>query len=154
MPFGLIATIIGALASLIGGLIVSSVTIQNLIRTLFHIEETKTSYSERLAELTTNLTKASREVDLILGELAQVAKSRESAVTKLESDLSGLESREKELKEKIEALQKVPIPVAEHFTKLLASGEKKSARRDYLLFGAGVLVTTFIAIVIQILTGR
>lgn len=154
MPLDIIASILGALASLAAGGLASSEIIQTLIRKIFHIEAPKKPYSQRLSELTTNLTKASREVDSILGELALVARSRESAVTKLESDLATLEAREKELKDKIEVLQKVPIPVAEHFAKLLESGEKRSARRDYVLFGAGVLVTTFIAIVIQIFTGR
>jgi len=61
------------------------------------------------------LTKASKEVDSVLGELAQVARNREVAVRKLEVDLGALEGREKELKEKIEALEKTPLPVAEHF---------------------------------------
>jgi len=154
MSLDIIATIIGALASLLAGGLASSKIIQKFIQTFFHIEAPQKPYSERLGELTSNLTKASREVDSILGELAQVARSRESAVVKLESDLSSLEAREKELKDKIEVLQKVPIPVAEHFARLLESGEKRSARRDYALFGAGVLVTTFIAIAIQLFTGR
>ncbi len=65
--------------------------------------------------------------------------------------MASLENREKELKEKIEVLEKIPIPVAEHFAKLLESGERRSVRRDYLLFGAGVLVTTVITIAIQLL---
>jgi hypothetical protein len=51
--------------------------------------------------------------------------------------LSSLEARKKELKEKIETLQKVPIPVADHFAKLIESGEKRNARRDYILFIRG-----------------
>lgn len=54
----------------------------------------------------------------ILGELAEVARSREAAVQKLETDLETLETREKELKEKIGALESTPLPVAEHFAKL------------------------------------
>ncbi len=64
-----------------------------------------------------------------------------------------LETREKELKEKIEALESTPLPVAEHFAKLLESGEKRSAKRDYVLFGAGVVVTTGVAIIIQVIAG-
>ena len=69
---------------------------------------------------------------------------------KLESELATMEGREKELKERIDALEKTPLPVAEHFAKLIESGEKRSARRDYALFGAGVLVTTVVAILIQL----
>ena len=65
-----------------------------------------------------------------------------------------MEKREKELKEKIALLQSVPIPVAEHFARLVEPGEKRNARRDYLLFMAGVIVTTIIAIVLQIGLGK
>jgi septal ring factor EnvC (AmiA/AmiB activator) len=95
------------------------------------------------------LTRASSEVDEVLRELSNVARDREAAVEKLEGDLAGLEGREKELKNKIEALQKTPLPVAEHFAKLLESRERRAARRDYLLFGAGVVVTTAIAVALQ-----
>lgn len=88
----------------------------------------------------------------MLAELSQVARSREVAVQKLEIDLVALETREKELKEKIEALESTPLPVAEYFAKLVDSGEKRSAWRDYILFGAGVVMTTVIAIIIQIVT--
>jgi hypothetical protein len=47
-------------------------------------------------------------------------------------------------------LEKTPLAVAEHFAKLVAPGEKRSAMRDYLLFGAGVVVSTAIGIVIQV----
>ena len=118
------------------------------------MEEPEKSYSERLSELTASLTKASREVDSILIELSRVAKSRESAVVTLEADLASLEAREIELKERIDVLQKVPIPAAEQFAKLLKTGEKKTARRDYVLFGAGVLTTTFAAVAIQLFARR
>ena len=128
--------------------------IQKLVPHIFGIrKEPEKSYSKRLAQLTASLTKASRDVDSLLSELAQVARSREGAVQKLETDLVTLETREKELKGKIDALESTPLPVAEHFAKLLDSGEKRRARRDYMLFGAGVLVTTMIAIIIQVVAG-
>ena len=65
-----------------------------------------------------------------------------------------MEKREKELEEKIDLLQHVPIPVAEHFARLVGPGEKRSAMRDYLLFMAGVIGTTIIAIVLQIGLGK
>ena len=108
-------------------------------------------YSERLAELTSSLKEASSEVDTILRELSEVAQKREAAVRQLESDLSVMESKERELKDRIETLARTPIPVADHFAKLLELGEKRSARRDYLLFGAGVVITTAIAIIMELI---
>ncbi len=149
MGIEVIASITAGLASLLAGGLVSSKLIQKLVRHLLGIrKEPEKPYSERLAQLTVSLTKASREVDSVLSELAQVARNREGAVQKLESDLEALEMREEDLKEKIEALENTPLPVAEHFAKLLESRENRSVRRDYMLFGAGVIVTTVVAIII------
>lgn len=133
----------------------SSETPRRIIRRLLRVPEPSgRPYGERLSELTASLTRSSAEVDLVLRELAQVARDREAAARKLETGLSGLEAREKDLKQRIEILQETPIPVAEHFAKLLQSGERRSARRDYVLFGAGVVVTTGITIAIQLFSKR
>jgi hypothetical protein len=50
-------------------------------------------------------------------------------------------------------LQNVPLPVAQEFAKLVAPAEKKSARRDYLLFVSGVVVTTVITVILKKLFG-
>jgi len=144
---GLEVLIAGASAMVAGFL---ANLVHELIRKRTHPENNDTlDYGQRLAELTTNLTKSSREVDSVLEELATVARNREKAVQTLEADLAKLEGQEKELKGRIEALENVPIPVAEHFAALMESGEKRGAKRDYILFGAGVGVTTAIALIIQ-----
>jgi len=140
----------GIVSALAGGVVASDV-VMKLARQLLGIRPPpEKPYSERLAELTASLAKSSREVDSVLAELAHVARERTDAVRKLETELGTLEGREQELKQRIDALEKTPLPVAEHFAKLIESGEKRSARRDYGLFGAGVLVTTVVAIVIQL----
>lgn len=141
-----------------GALGIVAVLVVSLVRVILERlvsqrhEKPVKSYSERLTELTASLAKATKEVDGILVELSTVAKEREATVSTLQVDLARLQKQEKELKEQVELLQKTPVPVAEHFAKLVASGERRSARRDYILFGAGVLVTTVIAIVIQLWT--
>jgi hypothetical protein len=142
-------SIIGAAASLVAG--ASTNVIWELLRNRLKRKESEKPYSERLAELTGNLLKASREVDAVLVELARVAQDRAKAVQQLEADLATMEGREKELKERVEALEKTPLAVAEHFATLVAPGERRSAVRDYLLFGAGVVVSTVIGIAIQVL---
>ena len=144
---------LAALFSLLAGGIASSDIVRQLVLKLLRKKLPRKSYSERLSELTASLTRASGEVDAVLGELSQVARDREKAANELQLSLAQLEKREKELKDRIDALQKVPIPVAEHFAKLVEPSERRSSRRDYLLFGAGVIVTTIIAIIIQIFTG-
>ncbi len=153
MGIEFLASLIGALASLAAGGLVVNETVRELVLTLLKKKAPPKPYSERLHELTDSLTRASREVDALLVELSRVADDRQKAVTVLEADLSTLEGREQELKEKIQILEKVPLPVAEHFAQLLEVGEKRSARRDYLLFGSGVVVTTLLAVIIQVLSG-
>lgn len=148
-PEFLVALISGLLSAIAGG-VASTELVRKIIYRILKKELPQKTYSERLSELTSSLTKASSEVDSVLGEMAQVAKERETSVNNLEKGLKDLEKREKELKEKIDLLQNVPIPVAEHFAKLVEPGEKRSARRDYILFMAGVIVTTIIAIILQL----
>jgi len=144
------ASILGLILSLLGAGLASTKMFQGLIRVPLKQKKPTKSYSERLTELIENLSKASREVDAVLTELARVAKERANAVQQLENDLVTMEGREKELKERIDALEKTPLVIAEHFAKLVAPSEKRSAMRDYLLFGSGVVVSTAISIVIQI----
>jgi chromosome segregation ATPase len=148
----IILPIIAAAISMIAGGLTGSVTAQKIINRLLkkRAAQTKT-YSERLTELTESLTESTHQVDTVLAELAQVAKERESTVLALEKNLLGLELREKDLQQRIEHLQQVPLPAVEHFAQLLEVGEKRSAGRDYLLFGLGVIVSTIIAIGLSLL---
>jgi septal ring factor EnvC (AmiA/AmiB activator) len=107
------------------------------------------SYSQRLAKLTQELTQASSEVDSLLAELAQVARDRENTVQELGNHLAELEQKEAQLQKRIEELQGIPIPAADHFARLVQSGEKRSAWRDYILFGAGVVVSIIVSLIID-----
>ncbi len=149
-----IVALMTTLLSTIAGGVASSSLLRKLVYRLLKKEFPKKTYSQRLSELTGNLIKASSKVDVVLREMAQVAQKREATVKELEDGLSGLEIREKELKETISLLQSVPIPVAEHFARLVEPGEKRIARRDYILFMAGVIVTTIVGIVPRIGLGK
>ncbi|MCL4273720.1 MAG: aminoacyltransferase [Anaerolineales bacterium] len=111
----------------------------------------KDNYSQKLETLLENLSKASKEVDSVLDELSTIAKEREASIAKLESGLASLEEQEKTLKKRVDELKDIPIPVAEHFASILEKGEKRSAYRDYLLFGLGVLLSTIISIVLRLI---
>lgn len=144
-----ISLFVAAVASLVAG------GIYELIRgPLSHVfgmpKKVSASYAERLSILTQKLDSASSEVDDVLREIVLVADNRQKTVEKLEKELPLLESKEQELKERITALENTPVEVAEHFAELISVGEKRGAKRDYFLFGAGVLVTTAIGITIQI----
>ncbi|MBZ5551139.1 MAG: hypothetical protein LAO21_00355 [Acidobacteriia bacterium] len=150
MSMEVMISILTAAASLAAGGVASTELFRKIIPALLKRPTQQATFSERLAQLTANLTEASREVDGVLAEMAQVSKDRAEAVMMLETDLNAMEGRERELKQRIETLEKTPLAVAEHFAKLVAPGERRSAMRDYLLFGAGVVVSTVIGIVVQI----
>jgi len=152
MGIELLATLLGALTSLIAGGLLSTALTQKFIRRALNLPEKKAaSYAERLSTLTQKLDAASGEVDDVLREIALVAENRQTTVEQLEKDLHHLETKEQEMKGRITALENTPVEVAEHFAELISAGEKRSTKRDYFLFGAGVLVTTAIGLAIQFL---
>jgi chromosome segregation ATPase len=148
----ILISLLSAVLSLLAGSIAGSRLIQRYLKRLLGKEEEAKpkSYSQRLAELTESLMKASSEVDNLLAELAQVAEDREEAVKKLESELTQMEQHEEQLQKRIEELKGIPVPVAEHFAQLIEQGEKRSAWRDYMLFGLGVVVSTVVAIILSL----
>ena len=141
---------IASLVSVIAGGLASTQVGRKLLLKLLKKEPPPKTYAERLSGLTSSLTKASGDVDAVLQEMTYVAREREQTVRALEVGLTELEKHEKELREKIQVLEKVPIPVAEHFARLVEPGQKRPSRRDYILFISGVLVTTIIAVVLQL----
>jgi len=146
MGIEILVSLLAATLSMVAGGIASSEVIQKLLRRVLKLPVPEKSYGERLGELTESLTKASRQVDEVLSELATVAKEREKNVKELEANMQLLEKRENDMKSRIEHLEKVPLPAVEHFAEIMNRGEKRSAMRDYMLFGAGVVVSTVIAI--------
>jgi predicted RNase H-like nuclease (RuvC/YqgF family) len=146
MGIEILVSLLAATLSMVAGGIASSEVIQKLLRRVLKLPVQEKGYGERLSELTESLTKASRQVDQVLSELATVAKEREKNVRELEANMQLLEKRENDMKTRIEHLEKVPLPAVEHFAEIMNRGEKRSAIRDYMLFGAGVVVSTVIAI--------
>jgi hypothetical protein len=124
-----------------------------VIRRIFGKKEAAESYSSRVSALVETLDKTSSDMDTVLAELASVAKQRSEALKTLEADLQAMEKKEAETKQRIELLASVPIPVADRFAELASVGEKRSARRDYVLFAAGVAVSTIVAIAIELVKG-
>jgi len=106
-----------------------------------------------MAALNRSLVDGSREVDRVLKEMAEVAHKREIAISELEQELKALSEREKHLQEKVTNLEKVPLPTMQYFVSEMERGEKRSTWRDYILFGAGAIVSTVIAIVLKLAFG-
>ena len=147
-----LAPVLGALISLVAGGLASSDEIRKLARYLLKIKEPLSrTYSERISALAEDLKNSSRQVDEVLEEISRVALEHEKSVRDLEGKLGELEAKEKNLKDRIESLQKVPLDALEHFKQIMDSGDQKSKKRDYFLFLAGVVVSTILAIVLKLL---
>lgn len=146
----LLATLSGLVSMALGALIFASWRRRPY---KVHARTPTKTYAERLARLTDSLRKSSADVDAVIEELSSVAQQREAAASKLESDLATLSAREQELKKRVSDLQDLPLQVAEHFAALTKATERKSERRDYMLFGLGVLVSTLLSIIFFIIQG-
>ncbi|HOD05052.1 MAG TPA: hypothetical protein PKH92_08415 [Anaerolineaceae bacterium] len=111
-----------------------------------HVE----TYGEKVSRLTESLSRSSAEVDQVLREIAVVSQERAQHVTSLEKQLEELATREKQVRERIEVLEKVPLEAVQYFEGMLDKGDKRSAWRDYMLFGLGVVVSTAISIILKL----
>ncbi|AXS41075.1 hypothetical protein [Breoghania sp. L-A4] len=148
MGWDVLAIVLGAVASLLGGGVLCSNYIQKFItRVLNHPRKVTESYATKLSSLTKQLDASSKQIDRVLFEIATVAENRQQTVEKLETELKVLEDQEQHMKFRIEALENTPLEAAAHFAALIADGEKRSKKRDYVLFGAGVLASTLVSLI-------
>ena len=156
MP-ALLIDLIAAVFSLLSGGLLASSQAQKLFKILFSRasgflhEEDELPYTAKIENLTNSMLKASQEMDQLLAEFAQTTIKRKKTMEKVEAELLALQQRHTELEMRIDQLKDVPIPVAQEFAKLTQSGETRSARRDYFLFGLGVVVSTLIAIGLKLI---
>ena len=105
---------------------------------------------EKLRSALEDLQRASNAADAVIRELTHQGAERARTVERLGQQLDELTLKETELKAKIETLEKVPLPALQHFEEVLRRGDRRSAKRDYLLFGFGALVSTIVSIIIQL----
>jgi len=110
------------------------------------IEQKQETYSDKILRLNETLSKSSKEVDNVIKEMALFGQERANSVKKLEQQLEELSMREQQAKARIQTLEKVPVEALQYFEQILEKGDKRSAWRDYKLFGLGVVVSTIIAI--------
>jgi hypothetical protein len=64
--------------------------------------------------------------------------------------LDELSKYEKELQKRAETLKKVPLPAVEYSLEMAGKGERRSAARDYILLGAGVIVGMVVTVVFSL----
>lgn len=87
------------------------------------------------------------EADELVAEMDSIAAARAAAVEQVEARLQDMAREEKATSERLEALKdmddKTKAAIADVFNQSLAEEGKRSGKRDYILFAAGV-VTPFI----------
>ncbi len=102
------------------------------------------NFSARVSRLSDSLKKSSMEIDDALKQFEAAIRQRTTRISQLEKSLQVLSTMEKQAKDRIEKLKGVSIESIKHLEAYLQQGERRSAWRDYILFGSGVVVTTII----------
>jgi hypothetical protein len=149
----IIASLVGVVLSLGIGILANLIepSIKNTVLRILGrpIEKKQETYSERILRLNEILAKSSKEVDEVIKEMARISQERAISVTKLEQQLEELTQREQEANARIQTLEKVPVEAIQYFEQVLQKGDRRSAWRDHVLFGLGVIVSTVIAIALR-----
>jgi hypothetical protein len=106
---------------------------------------------EYFRDLSLELQEKLAEVGEISQNLQWASEDWQQRYSVFESKLALLSEKEKELQAKVESLGQIPLPAMDYFKAQLDQGERSAARRDYLLFGAGILATVALSLVLKLL---
>jgi septal ring factor EnvC (AmiA/AmiB activator) len=150
-----LVSLLGGLSSLLGGAttyVIARLGKKARGRELAEKGQSAT-YRERMDKLLRDLTRASAEMDQTLVEMSMVSKERETALSELETKLQDLSGREQELQKRVDTLKQVPVPAVQYLLEATSKAERRSATRDYVLFGLGVVVSTVVTIVLKVAFG-
>ena len=108
------------------------------------------SFGAQLSDLTKRLADSSTKIDDLIDEMARVSRERESAIRTLGTELTELESREQQTRERIDALENVSISVADHLVDLMQPRENQAAKRGLVFFISGAVFSSIVTVVVQI----
>lgn len=121
------------------------------LKLIFVFEENELlSFKERFSNSISTLKSASKDVDSVIEEIAEISKEKYQTISKLEKQLEYLEKKENHLEDKISTMEKVPVESMKYFEEVLNKGEKRSAKRDYIIFLLGIIFTTIIGVLLNI----
>lgn len=113
-------------------------------------------FERRIQEITDQLQKSGSDAQALLDELAQVMEARQQQVRDAHASLLALQMEEYEVQERVAALKSVRPEAAGAITALLDESleerDKRGARRDWLIFGMGVLATAIVSLIFFLMT--
>jgi predicted transcriptional regulator len=142
LPQLLIAILIGLLFFIVENRIISRRSSQ---------AGSKATSTGDLSRMVNGLNKTSNELDKILAQIVEVAQDRSEAATNLQAQMKKLEEAEEEYLVRIEILKNEPLRVMSDLLNELQPNQIRTPRRDFMLFLAGVVVSTLVSILLGLL---
>ena len=142
LPQLLIAILIGLLFFIVENRIISRRSRQG---------GSKATSTGDLSRMVNGLNKTSNELDKILAQIVEVAQDRAEAATNLQAQMKKLEEAEEEYLVRIEILKNEPLRVMGDLLNELQPNQIRTPRRDFMLFLAGVVVSTLVSILLGLL---
>ena len=142
LPQLLIAILIGLLFFIVENRIISRRSRQS---------GSKATSTGDLSRMVNGLNKTSNELDKFLAQIVEVAQDRAEAATNLQAQMKRLEEAEEEYLVRIEILKNEPLRVMGDLLNELQPNQIRTPRRDFMLFLAGVVVSTIVSILLGLL---
>ena len=104
--------------------------------------------SEYFRHLSLQLQKKLDEVGEISRDLQRASEDWQQRYSVFESKVADLSDKEKELQAQVDSLGQIPLPAMEYFKAQLHKEGESAARRDYLLFCAGIVASLLVSLAI------
>lgn len=149
------AVISGAIASLAAALAVTTfarIAARERLAGRLREQGLDEAPADRLPDLVAALRRTSIQLSRLIAEIGSAADERMGEVVAIEAQLADLTAKENDLKQRIAALEGVPLAAADRFIDAIKESERRGVRRDLLLFVAGVVVTTLITLILSAIT--
>ncbi|RXW31092.1 hypothetical protein [Propioniciclava flava] len=114
-------------------------------------------FDERLAELTAQLESSGLKTQELLDEMQHAMVERSNAVAEVQKRVEALREQEAEARNELAELEKVKPEAAEAFNRLVGDAldvrDKRSAKRDLVIFLLGCVFSVITGLVIQFAYG-
>lgn len=114
------------------------------------------SIEERIEQITGRLQESGRDAQALLAELEQLMTARQQQLMDAHASLLQLQLEESEVQDRVDALKSVQPEAARAISGLmdesLKARERRGQRRDWLIFGLGVIPSGIVSLVFYLVT--
>jgi hypothetical protein len=145
----LLSTIISGIIALVAG--TGLTWIRSFLTKRFGTKKVpeKFDYNAKIEASVKMMKRSSGEINTLIAELEEFSGEQRRRVQEMEMALEKLNREEQELSKRMEAMKSVSVPAAEHFAAIMQKENSRGAKRDYLLFAAGVVASIIVSIVLK-----